>query len=88
MRERFIKFFCTIINAVIIAGVILIFTGLYYLVIKAGIPYQDAPLELQIEYAVNMGIGNILVRNGFLVAVGGGIIRLIIAVVLKSNEKI
>ena len=52
--------------------------GAYYCVIKAGIPYQDPPLELQIQYAVNMGIGEQLVKNGFILIVGGGMIRVIL----------
>ncbi len=54
------------------------------IVVKAGVPYQDPPLELQIQYAINMGIGDILVRNGFLIVIGGGIIRLFLGLMLKK----
>ena len=40
MKEKGRDIFYPIINAVIIAGVIIWFIGLYYLMIKAGIPYQ------------------------------------------------
>ena len=72
---KFTDCFRQIINAVILAGIIILCTGMYYCVIKAGIPYQDPPLELQIQYAINMGIGNILVREGFLISICGGIVR-------------
>lgn len=85
MEEK-TRFFRQIINSVIIAGVILFFMGLYYSVIEAGIPYQDPPLELQIQYAVNMGIGTILLRNGFVIAIFGGIIRLLLGWIWKKSE--
>lgn len=72
---KFTDCFRQIINAVILAGIIILCTGMYYCVIKAGIPYQDPPLELQIQYAVNMGIGSILVVEGFLISICGGIVR-------------
>lgn len=37
------------INAIFLAGIIILFIGVYYWIIKAGIPYQDPPLELQIQ---------------------------------------
>lgn len=74
-RESYLR---QIINAIPFAGVIMFFIGAYYCVVKAGIPYQDPPLELQIEYAVNMGIGEALVKDGLLIFIGGGIVRLIL----------
>lgn len=68
---------CSILNAVIIAGMIILLTGIYYCVIKAGIPYQDPTLELQVQYAINMGIGEILAKEGFVISLCGGIARLL-----------
>ena len=31
------------LNAILLAGIIILFIGVYYCVIKAGIPYQDPP---------------------------------------------
>ena len=78
---------CQTLNSVIMAGIIVLFIGLYYSVIKAGIPYQDPPLEIQIKYAVNMGIGETLIERGFVIAVCGGIIRLILALILKKQRR-
>ena len=75
------------LNAAILAGIIILFTGLYYCVIKAGIPYQDPPLELQIQYAINMGIGGILVKEGFLISICGGIARWLFKLVLRKKQK-
>ncbi len=75
------------VNAILLAGIIILFIGVYYCVIKAGIPYQDPPLELQIQYAINMGIGEILVRDGFLISICGGITRLIFKLVVKKRQK-
>lgn len=75
------------INSVILAGIILYVIGLYYSMIKAGIPYQDPPLELQIQYAVHMGIGEILQKNGFLIAICGGIIRLLLGFIWRKRQQ-
>ncbi len=66
------------LNAVVLSGVILIFIGSYYCVVKAGVPYQDPPLELQIEYIIDMRIGEILLKNGLLMTICGGVVRLVL----------
>lgn len=78
---------CWIINSVILAGVVIFLIGLYYWVVKAGIPYQDPTLELQIQYEVNMGIGDILVKNGIVIAICGGMIRLVLGVIWKKHQR-
>lgn len=75
------------INAVIVAGIIILLIGIYYCVVKAGIPYQDPPLELQIQYAINMGIGDILIKDGFLILICGGIVGLLFQLVWKKKQK-
>lgn len=69
-------YFCRMIDSVILAGLILFFMGLYYWMIKAGIPYQDPPLELQIQYAIYMGTGELLLEKGLAIAGCGGLVRL------------
>lgn len=81
------SYLCQTINAILLAGIIILFIGAYYCVIKAGIPYQDPPLELQIQYAVNMGIGGILVKDGFLISICGGIARLLFKLAVKKKQK-
>ncbi len=49
-RESYLRL---TLNAAILAGIIILFTGIYYCVIKAGIPYQDPPLELQHKNGTN-----------------------------------
>ena len=87
MNEKIMYHIRWIINSVILAGVIIFIIGLYYWIIKAGIPYQDPPFELQIKYAVNMGIGDILVRNGFVIAVCGGILRVVVWLIGKIKKR-
>lgn len=77
----------SILTGLIISGVIVILAGVYYLVIKAGIPYQDPPLELQIQYEVNMGIGEELFKIGLLIAVIGLAGRIIFLLIEKSKSK-
>lgn len=87
MKEKTANILCQTVNSVIMAGVIVLFIGLYYSVIKAGIPYQDPPLELQIKYAVNMGIGETLIGKGFVIALCGGIIRIFLVLILKKQRR-
>lgn len=77
-------YFRQIINAILLSGIIILFIGAYYCMIKAGIPYQDPTLELQMQYAINMEIGNILVRNGFWIFICGGILRLVFKILAKK----
>ncbi|MBD5472468.1 MAG: hypothetical protein HDR20_06095 [Lachnospiraceae bacterium] len=84
MKEKAKHYLNLIINSIILAGIILFIIGLYYSMIKAGIPYQDPPLELQIQYAINMGIGEILSKNGVLIAIGGGVIRLLLGLIWRK----
>ena len=85
MKEKIRHYLYLAINSVILAGIILLVIGLYYSMIKAGIPYQDPPIELQIQYAVYVEIGEILQKNGFLIAICGGIIRLLLALIWKKR---
>lgn len=87
MKEKVRYFFCPIINAVIIAGIIIWLIGLYYAMIKAGIPYQDPPLDLQIQYEVHARIGDILMGSGFKIAIGSGIIRFVLNWIWKKGQK-
>lgn len=87
MSEKIMYHIRWILNSVILAGIIIFIIGWYYWIIKAGIPYQDPPLELQIKYAINMGIGDILVGKGFVIAVCGAIIRFIFWLIGKVKKR-
>lgn len=87
MSEKIMYHIRWILNSIILAGIIIFIIGWYYWIIKAGIPYQDPPLELQIKYAINMGIGDILVGNGFVIAVSGAIIRFIFWLIGKVKKR-
>ena len=54
-------------GSIIISGILLFLLGTYYAMIKAGLPYQDPPLELQISYAIDSGIGKNLCELGAVV---------------------
>ena len=61
------KFF----SSCLLAGVVVMGLGVYFLMFKAGIPYQDPPLELQIRYAIDKGTGEALFTTGLVLAVAG-----------------
>lgn len=64
--------------ALLISGFIIFTIGCYYWLIKAGLPYQDPPVELQIQYAINYGIGVTLLKKGFVCIICGAIFRLLL----------
>lgn len=72
-------------RVIIAVGVIILFTGLYYLIIKAGIPYQDATFEMQILYAKNMYIGDSLTTIGFITIVLGIVGRITTGIIEKKK---
>lgn len=75
-----------ILGSFLIAGGIMLGIGLFYTTVKAGIPYQDPPVELQIQYAVNMGVGNELLKVGAVLACVAIVGRLIIRIILKTKK--
>lgn len=85
VKEKMRNYLCQMLNAAIIAGIILLFIGLYYSIIKAGIPYQDPPLDLWIQYEVDARIGDILIGNGFKIAICGSIIRVVLNLIWKKK---
>lgn len=87
MKEKRYRRICWLISSLTLAGVIVFLIGLYYWMIKAGIPYQDPPLELQIKYAVNRGIGETLLGKGFRIAVCGGTARLFLWWMQRRHQK-
>lgn len=87
MKEKIRYYLCLTINSIILAGIILCLMGLYYSIVKAGIPYQDPPLELQIQYAVYKGTGEALLKNGFIITICGGIIRLLLWLIYRKRQQ-
>ena len=74
-----------IFSSLIIAGAVILLIGLYYLIIKAGIPYQDPTTEMQIQYAINSGIGDVLSLTGLCMTVLAAIIRIILGMIGKKK---
>ena len=58
-------------RAVILAGLIILLIGLYYWIVKAGIPYQDPTPEMQLRYEIDMRIGDELIKDGCITALIG-----------------
>lgn len=73
--------------AAALAGVIIVLLGVYYIVIKAGIPYQDPTPELQMKYAVNMEIGDSLLKVGGLIFIIGILLRAVLNISLRRGRQ-
>lgn len=87
MKEKIKCYFRQTINAIIISGIIILIIGLYYSIIKAGIPYQDPPLDLWIQYETNVRIGRVLTGIGLKIIVCSSIIRLVLVLIWKKCQK-
>ena len=64
-------------SAMLLAGVMILLLSLYYLAVKAGIPYQDPTPEMQLRYAIDQGVGTALLRLGGVLTAVGAALRLI-----------
>lgn len=77
-RDRSKRVVGEISSAALFAGIIIFAIGAYYAVVKAGLPYQDPTMELQIRYATYYGVGDILLMWGSVLSLCGAIARSII----------
>ena len=81
MKQKALNIILAFIIALILAGIIILVIGFYYSAIKAGIPYQDAPIELQKQYEINYNIGNVLTKIGSLTTICNGVICAILLLI-------
>ena len=81
MKQKILNTILTFSIALIITGIIILVIGFYYSVFKAGIPYQDSTIELQIQYEIDYNIGNVLTKIGSITTACSGIICAILLLV-------
>ncbi len=74
-------------TAILLAGILVLGAGLYYMVIKAGIPYQDPTPEIQLQYSINMGIGDVLTKMGLCTTAVGAVCRIIVGILSRKKKK-
>ena len=74
----------TLSRGFIIAGIIILLLSAYYLVIKAGIPYQDPTPELQLRYTVNSHVGDELLTAGLSALIVGIVGRVVTGIIGKN----
>lgn len=73
-----------IVQVMAVSGGILVIAGLYFTMVKAGLPYQDPTPEMVSQYERDMGIGMVLLLAGL----GTGIFSLVYSVVCFLRKKI
>ena len=69
--------------SLLMAGVFVFLVGEYYLVFRAGIPYQDPTPELQLQYAIDVRAGYSLIHTGAMITIVG----LVAAIAAKRLSK-
>lgn len=57
----------TSIHSVILSGIFVFIIGLYFIVIKAGLPYQDPTTEMAIKWMAYNTAGEICMKNGIII---------------------
>ena len=77
MKNKIKNSFFIFNKAILFSGIINIMIGEFYTLLVAGLPYQDPPLELQIQYSINQGVGNVLTGIGFRIVILGIILSII-----------
>ena len=80
------KILKSVFTSIVFAGILVLVIGLYYMVIKAGIPYQDPTPEIQLQYSINMGIGDVLTKMGLCTIMTGAICRIVIGFLSKKKK--
>ena len=65
-------------GAALSGGLVMVLVGAYYAVVKAGIPYQDPTLDMQLRYAIDMGVGTTLLRLGAVLTAVGAALKLLL----------
>lgn len=73
-------------DAALLGGLVVAVIGLYHIVIRAGIPYQDPTVEMRLRYAIALGTGRALLGTGLALAAGGGVLRLILKLIPKKKN--
>ncbi len=72
---------------VAVFGIIVLGTGLYYSIIKAGIPYQDPTQEMLEQYIRDARIGELLTLSGMCIEVICAL-GFLAKVILKKRKRI
>ena len=71
----------------LISGILSALMGAYYLFAKAGLPLQDPPLALKIQYEIDFGVGEIMLMLG-LTCLFIGCIGYTVAWICSRTEKV
>ena len=71
----------------LISGILSALMGAYYLFAKAGLPLQDPPLALKIQYEINFGVGEKMIMLG-LTCLFIGCIGYTVAWICSRTEKV
>ena len=64
-------------GVLLLSGLMILLLGLYYLAVRAGLPYQDPTPETQFQYAINHGVGMALAKLGAVLAAVGFLLKLL-----------
>ena len=82
------KTIMTKLNSIIIAGIMLLLYGLYFLLTKGGVllPFHDAPEDILWIYKINADIAKTIIGLGIIVLLAGIIFQIIRYTIEKNKE--
>ena len=81
MRDK-LRLFCA---AVLLAGVVLLLVGLNFILVKAGIPYQDPTPEMTLRWTAYFQAGTITLRWAIGLLAAGGLGRVLTHLIGKRG---
>ena len=74
-------------QGVLISGILSALMGAYYLFAKAGLPLQDPPLALKIQYEIDFGVGEKMLMLG-ITCLFIGCVGYTVAWICSKTEKV
>lgn len=82
------KLFSNIINSIIIAGMMVLLYGLYYLLAKGGVllPFHDAPEEVLWIYEAHVGIAKSIIKLGLIIFIVGVAYQILKNIYFKNKS--
>ena len=75
-----------IFNSVIFAGVIIMFIGGYFYIIKAGLPYQDPTEDMIVRWSAYAYAGKICLSYGSVICFVGLVGKIICKILIRKRQ--
>ena len=76
-----------IFGSILLGGIVVLLFGFYYTFIKAGLPYQDPPLELLAQWNTYGEVGETLSLWGVVMILAGIVGSVLLKITRRTSNK-